>query len=318
MARTLIKLIIEACENFVRHQPLQAAAALSFYAVFSLAPLILVVIAIAGLFFSDVEVQNALLARISELISNDAAQLVGVIIENATNEERNVFSLIVGGTVMLIGATTAFAQLHSAINQIWGMRPPGSSLVLAFLKGRLWSFAFLLLIGMLLVASLFLGAMLDTFNEFLSTRIVVDDAFWYRLDLALSYGVTTLLIATIYKFLPDTQVAWRHTALAAVVATLLFEGSKFLIEYYVSRMSPESSFGAAGSVIVFLLWIYCAALIILIGAEISRASAVHAGRRRGPPSNTGPSSSDGSAARVVRSDQEPNDETNDRQDQHEY
>lgn len=270
----LRSLLIDASRNVGRVQPFRAAAALSFYAVFSLAPLVLVIVAIAGLFFSDIEVQNALIERIRTLISNDAAVLVETIIENTKNESRNVFSLVLGGAVMLIGATTAFAELHGVLNQMWSIDSPGRRAMLRALQGRLWSFAFLLLIGLLLVASLLLSTLLDTFNDFLSTHVIVDESFWSQLDLYISYVVTTVLIATIYKFLPDVPVAWRDAFIGGVVATLLFDLSKSAIEFYVAQLSPESSFGAAGSVIVFLLWIYCASLIVLVGAGFCRASAL--------------------------------------------
>jgi membrane protein len=262
-----------AWQNFCHHRPFETAAALAFYSLFSLAPLIIVIVAIAGLFFSDAEVQAALIARIRELIGAETATLVETIISNTTNEESNVLSLIVGGTLITIGATTAFAHLYSALNRIWNLGETDTSAMLKVLKGRLLSFAFLIVIGMMLVVSLGFSAALATSTEFLSRRLGIDTSFWNGLEIAISYGVTTLLVAVIYKYLPDTRVAWLDSMLGALVAALLFGLSKFLIRLYVAQMSPESSFGAAGSVVVFMLWIYCASLIVLVGAEVTRTFA---------------------------------------------
>jgi membrane protein len=238
------------------------------------------VVAIGGIFFSDVEIQQALIQKIGELIDAEAARLVEIIIDNVKNEERNVFSLIVGGTLMLIGATTAFAHLQDVLNQIWGVTRHGRRGIMQVFKGRLLSFAFLIVIGMLLVTSLLFSTLLATFEQFLSRVMTVAPSYWSNLDFAISYVVTTALIATIYKFLPDTHVPWIDAVFGAIVASLLFAGARLLVQAYIAQLSPGSSFGAAGSVVVFMFWIYCASLIILLGAELSRASANYRAARR--------------------------------------
>lgn len=253
---------------------MQAAAALSFYSLLSLAPLVIVVVAMAGIFFSDIEVRSVLILRISELISEDTAALVQTIIENTADEEQNVSSLIIGGMLMLVGASTAFAHLHTILNRVWNVNVSGRKTLLQILKGRLWSFAFLFVIAALLVASLLLSTLFTAVDEWLHTRAIDAPNWADRTDFAISYGLTTLLIAAIYKLLPDAKVPWRGAFLGAVVSTLLFDGSKALIQYYVTRFDPASSFGAAGSVIAFMVWIYIASLIVLVGAEISRAEAI--------------------------------------------
>jgi membrane protein len=130
----------------------------------------------------------------------------------------------------------------------------------------------LLIIGTLLAASLVFNTFLASFDEFVSSRFGVDILIWDLLDLATSYGVTTILLGLIYRYVPDAPVRWRDAIPGAIVASILFESSKTLVQYYVTRTSPESAFGAAGSVVVFMLWIYTASLIVLIGAEVSRTS----------------------------------------------
>jgi membrane protein len=259
--------------NFFEHDPFQAAAALSYYSLFSLAPLVIVVAAIGGLFFSDTEIQAALVERIRDILSEDAAALVETVISNSTDTERNVVSLIIAGSLILIGATTALAQLHGVLNRIWNVRVEGRLKVWLFVKGRLWSFAFLITIGTLLAASLLFNTFFTTFVEFLSRYVALDTGIWDLLDAATSYVVTAFLLMLLYKFLPDTRVRWREAALGAAAATLLFESSKYFIRIYLAQASPGSSFGASGSIVVFMLWIYVTSLIILVGGELSCAAS---------------------------------------------
>jgi membrane protein len=267
-----VAILRAALSNFLSHDPFQAAAALSYYSLFSLAPLVIVIAAIGGLFFSDVEIQAALTARIRDIFNEDAAALVETVITNSANDERNIASLIIAGLLILIGATTALAQLHRVLNRIWNIHVEGRHLVWHFVKGRLWSFAFLITVATLLAASLLFNTFLATFGDFLGRYVAIDPTVWDSLDLATSYIATALLLVLLYKLLPDTYVRWRDAALGALVATVLFESSKYFIRLYLVQASPESSFGASGSIVVFMLWIYVASLIILIGAEVSRTA----------------------------------------------
>lgn len=261
-----------ALVNFLSHDPFQAAAALSYYSLFSLAPLVIVVAAIGGLFFSDAEIQSALVARIRDILNEDAATLVETVITNSTNAEQNVISLIIAGSLILVGATTALAHLHRVLNRIWNVRVEGRLRIWHFVKGRLWSFAFLITISILLAASLLFNTFLTTLVELVSRYVALDTQVWSLLDLATSYVATALLLMLLYKFLPDTRVRWREAALGAAVATVLFESGKYFIRIYLAQASPGSSFGASGSIVVFMLWIYVASLIILVGGEVSRSA----------------------------------------------
>lgn len=267
-----IALIRSALDNLLLHDPFQAAAALSFYSLLSLAPLVIVVAAIGGFFFSDAEIHAAIVSRLRDVVNDEVAGLAETVIENSTNNERNVVSLVIATVLMLIGSTTAFAHLHRILNRVWNVQVHGRLLLWHVVKGRLISFAFLITIGMLLAASLLFNTFLATFGDFLGRYIAIDTAIWNAFELATSYVATTLLLLLLYKFLPETHVRWRDAALGAVVATILFEGSKLLIRAYLAQARPGSAFGASGSVVVFLLWVYIASLIILIGAEVSRTA----------------------------------------------
>ena len=174
---------------------------------------------------------------------------------------------------MIIGATTAFAQLHSILNRVWNVPISRRQSIWHFLKGRLLSFAILIVIGVLLAISLLFNTFLTNVGTFASSRFGIELVYWEPLNLMTSWGVTTLLIATIYKFLPDAPVRWSEALIGAVAASVLLELSKWAVASHVTQLDPSSAFGAAGSVVVFMFWIYVAAFIVLVGAEISRTTA---------------------------------------------
>jgi len=262
-----------ARRNFLKHAPFQAAAALAYYSLFSLAPLVIIIVAIAGFFIRDADVQAALIDRVRLIANDEAADLVATIVANTTNEQSSVISIIVAGTIMVIGATTAFAQLYSILNRVWNVPDGRRDSAWHLVKGRLVSFLMLVVIGVLLAASLVFNTFLSNVGDFVSTRFDVELSYWQPLKLLTSYGATAVLIAMIYKFLPACTVRWRDALIGAVAASVLFEASKWFVGYYVARMDPDSAFGAAGSVVVFMFWIYAAALIILIGTEVARTCA---------------------------------------------
>lgn len=259
-----------AWSNIRTHNPFQAAAALAFYSLFSLAPLVIVIVSIAGFLIRDADVQAALTQRIETIVNEDAADIVRTMVLDSTGTEQSPLSLIVATALIVIGATTAFAQLHSILNRVWNVPQQRRQSIRHFIKGRLLSFAFLAVIALLLAVSLLFNTFLTNLGEFVEGRFGLRVPVWPYLTVVTSYGVTTLLIATIYKFLPDKPVKSRDALIGAVVASLLFESSKSLVGYYVAHMAPESAFGAAGSVVVFMVWIYVSSLIVLIGAEVSR------------------------------------------------
>jgi membrane protein len=265
-----LAIVRRAVADFLSHDPFQAAAALSYYSLFSLAPLVIVIAAIGGLFFSDAEIQAALVSRIRDTLNEDAAALVETVIRNSTNAQQNIASLLIAGSLILIGATTTLAHLHRVLNRIWNVHVERRRIVWHFVKARLWSFAFLVAIGILLAASLMFNTFLANFGDFVSRYVAIDAAAWNLLNLATSYVVRAVLLMLLYKLLPDTRVRWREAALGAVAASLLFQGSKYFIGIYLEQANPASAFGASGSIVVFMLWIYIASLIILIGAEVGR------------------------------------------------
>lgn len=270
---TAQRFLADAGANLRQHNLFQAAAALAYYSLFSLAPLVLIIVAIAGFLISDADVQSALVERVRTFANDEAAQLVQTIVNNTADQRSGRLSLIIAGVLMIIGATTAFAQLHSILNRVWNVPAARRQSLWHFLKGRLLSFAILIVIGVLLAVSLVFNTFLTNVGGFVTTRFGIELIYWEPLNLMTSYGVTTLLIATIYRFLPDAPVRWSEALIGAVAASLLLELSKWGVSSYVTQLNPSSAFGAAGSVVVFMLWVYVAAFIVLVGAEISRTTA---------------------------------------------
>jgi membrane protein len=270
MLKTVLSILARTWDRFVDYRTFQAAAALSFYALLSLTPTILIAVAFGGLFFSDAAVKAEIIASLSELIGEESARLAETIIDSATNEESNVASLIIGTILMVIGATTVFNHLHRVLNTIWDVKSSSSNAIWMYVKGRLLSLAVLMCVGLLLIVSLLASTLLGTFNEFLSDVLTMRGEIWGRVEFALSYVLITVLVSIMYTLLPDARVAWRDTWLGAVIASILFGVGKNLIEFYIGQASPGSSFGAAGSVVVFMIWIYYASLNFFLGAVISR------------------------------------------------
>jgi membrane protein len=267
---------------------LQLCAALAYYSLLSMAPLLLVAIAVAGLFFADGTVHAELIAQMERLVGAEGAALTKTVIESTGSEESSRWSLMVGAALTLAGATTVFAQLQNALNRVWRVEAAPGSAFLGFLKHRLLSFALVLSLGFLLMVSLVISALLGALQTYLDGRLAGAAFFWGALDVAITFAFSAMLIAAMFKYLPDAKIAWRDSWLGAVVTALLFVVGKHLIGFYVGQTTVASSFGAAGSVVVFMIWVYYAALILLFGAEITQAVAAQRGAEIAPSEHAQP------------------------------
>jgi membrane protein len=259
-----------AVSNWAGHGAMTQAAALAFYTVFSLAPVLLIVISVAGAVFGEDAVRGRILEQFQELIGRGAASAVQSIIQRARIEGTGL-SGAVGVFTLIASATVVFAQLQSSLNAIWEVQPKEGRFIRRFLKKRLMSFALVLAIGFLLLVSLALSAGLKGFQGFVENRLGLP-AGW--LDLAgsvLTFAIAALLFALIYRYLPDARIAWRNVLFGAVVTALLFSIGKWAIGLYIGRSAVASPYGAAGSIILILVWVYYASTILLLGAEFTRA-----------------------------------------------
>lgn len=264
--------------SFYDDEPFRLAAALSYYSLLSMAPLLLVVIATAGAFFGHGAVRAEVLDQIRTLTGPNGASLASTLIENAQSIGGGIGSIVLGGGLMLFGATTVFAELQGALNHVWHVRAAPANALWGFLRHRLLSFALILSIGFLLAVSLVLSAVLAAVQNYLSGLAIADVTVWQILNAVVSFTLFTVLIAMIFKYLPDAIIHWRDVWLGAFITAVLFVGGKFLIGLYLGQAGIGSLFGAAGSVVVFMVWIYYAALIFFFGAEVTEAVARHRGR----------------------------------------
>jgi membrane protein len=277
MLRKVRALLWHALQRTYEDEALQLCAALAYYSLLSMAPLLLIAISVAGVFFADGAVHSQLVTQMERLIGPEGAALTKTVIASTQSEERSAWSLLVGFVLMLAGAATVFAQLQTSLNRVWRVEAQPGNAIVGFIKHRLLSFALALSIGFLLMVSLVISALLGALHGYLDYRLESAKLFWSGLELTISLGFSVVLIAAMFKYLPDAKIEWRDSWLGAMVTSLLFVVGKHLIGLYLGQTTIASSFGAAGSVVVFMIWVYYASLILLFGAEITQAVA----QRRG-------------------------------------
>lgn len=278
-----------AIQRMFEDDALPLAAALAFYSLLSMAPLLLVAVALAGTFFADGRVHFELIEQMRRLTGEEGAALTQTVIANTGNEERSQASLVIGALLTLIGASTVFAQLQYALNRVWRVKAaPRAALIMTFLKQRILSFALVLCVGFLLMVSLVISAVLGTLHRYLDERMADVAFFWTGLDVVVSFALATVLIAMMFKYLPDAEIEWRDTWLGALITAMLFIVGKQLIGLYLGQTTVASSFGAAASVVIFMIWVYYAALILLFGAEITQAVSARRGALVVPTENAKP------------------------------
>ena len=247
-------------------------AATAFYTIFAIAPLFVLVLALAGLCFGHETAQRELFGQISGLVGQSAADAIQSVLAAAHRPRAGTFATVLGFVTLFVGATSVFIQLQQSINAIWNVRPKGSG-VRHFIKNRLLSFAALLGIGFLLLVSLIISAALAAVGKWMSGKVSAAEPFWQAVDFVVSLAIITLLFAMIFKILPDVKIRWRDVWIGAFMTALLFTLGKFLIGVYLGRSSVSSAYGAAGSFVVVLLWVYYSVQILLFGAASTRIYA---------------------------------------------
>jgi membrane protein len=275
--------------QWIEDQPFQLAAALSYYTLFSLAPLLIIVIAIAGFAFGQEAAQHRIVETIQGLIGQDSAQAVQGMIENASNQpETGIVSTVLGIIALIFGAGGVVGQLQTSLNTIWGVTPKAGQGVWGFVRQRFISYAMILGIGFLLLVSLAVSALLAGLTQVMGTLLGTTAFLAHALDLLISFMFVTALFAMIYKFLPDARIEWRDVWIGAASTSFLFAIGKFLIGLYLGRSGVTSAYGAAGSLITVLLWVYYSSLIFFLGAEFTQVYATQYGSGVVPAKNAEP------------------------------
>jgi membrane protein len=245
-------------------------AALAYYTLFSIAPLLIIAIAVAGLVFGQEAARGEIVAQIQGLIGRDGAIAVQGLLKSANGPAQDVFATVVSIIALVIGATTVFGELQSDLDRIWRVPAPAKvNGIWTLLRTQLLSFGLVLGLGFLLLVSLVVSAVIAAFGKWSNGFFEGREAFLHAVNFSISFATTTFLFAMIYKLMPRASIAWRDVWVGAAVTALLFEIGKILIGLYLGKTSVASGFGAAGSLVVLLVWVYFSAQIFLLGAEFT-------------------------------------------------
>lgn len=257
-------------------------AAISYYTMFSIAPLLLIVIAVAGYLFGEDAVRGEVVGQLADLMGPDAAAGVQALLANASKPGKGLVAGSIGVAVLLVGATTVFAELQSALDRIWHVAPEDKrGGALATLWARLLSFGLILGLAFLMMVSLVVSASLAALGSWVGGLLPGWELMLQVLNLLISFATMTLLFALIYKFMPSTRIAWRDVWIGAAVTSLLFQVGKTVIALYLGRSGMTEAFAAAGSLVAVLAWVYYAAQIFLLGAEFTKVYAQEYGSLSG-------------------------------------
>ena len=270
--------------EFNNNNSFRHAAALSYYTIFSLPPLLLIVITIASSVYGGEAISGQVYGQLKGLVGPDSAKFLQDSIAKFTLQQRGPVATAIGVATLLFAATTFFVTLQESINDIWNLKVKTAGIGIgAFIKQRVLSFGLILSVALLLLISFVISAVLSAFTGWLQRQIPEVGIIAIKLvDFLLSLGITTLLFALIYRFLPDAIIRWRDVLIGAFITALLFVIGKFLIAFYIAKADPGSAFGAAGSAIVLLLWVNYSSLIIFFGAEFTQEFADTFGQKVHP------------------------------------
>lgn len=277
----LFGILKETFSEFSEDNCTTMAAALAYYTVFSLPPMLIIIIAVAGIVLNPQEVEQAIQQQAGSLVGQGGAQQIQTMIQNAGNlGQKGTIGIILGVAGLLFGATGAFAQLQTALNRAWEIMPdPEGGGIMRTLLKRVLSLGMVLGIAFLLLVSLVLSAALSALSGWLAQFLPggISGAALFVLDAAVSLAVISLLFAAIFKVLPDAKVAWKDVWLGGFVTALLFVAGKFAIGFYLGQSNPGEAFGAAGSLALILIWIYYSSMILFLGAEFTQSWAKNKG-----------------------------------------
>ena len=251
---------------------------LAYSTIFSMAPLLVVIIALCSIFMGQEAIQGKIYGELEKFMGHNTALQLQDLVKNAAIHGKGVLASIIGVITLLLGATGIFAEIQDSVNTIWGLKPLPKSGFLRILRNRLLSFSLIVSLGFLLLVSLGFSAIIDSLNErlkfeFSGSKVVL----FYILNQVFSFLVVSIIFTVIFKILPDARLRWRDVLPGTIVSTLLFMLGKFAISYYIGRTSVGTTYGAAGSLVVFLLWTYYCSLILYFGAEFTKSFALEMG-----------------------------------------
>lgn len=262
-----------AAEAFAEDDAWSRGASIAYFTLFSIAPVLLVVIAVAGMVFGREAAQGAVVEQLSGMMGVKTAHALEEMVRSAGDRLEGLWATLIGLVSIALAVSGVFAEVQSSLNVIWESKGPRRTGLSRLLRARAASLGLVVALGFVLMVSLATSATLTAMSGYVRARMPALEFALSAVDIVLSIGITTCLFAAMYKVLPDTPIEWREVLVGAVITTAMFEGGKYLIALYVGRSDIASSFGAAGAMIVLLLWIFYSAQIFLLGAEITWAWA---------------------------------------------
>jgi membrane protein len=277
--RTFIRLIKATLHDWSEDKVPRAAAALAYYAMFSLAPLLLIAIGIAGIVFGREQAHAQILAQATSLVGERGAQAIEMMMgAKRLAPSSGMISTAIGAIALLIGAVGVLAQLKDTLNTVWDVKAPKNGGWLLFVRTYIMNIALVFATGFLLLVSLVVAAAVGAATEAAHDWLAGPDVLWFGVDAAFGFVMTTLLFALIFKYVPDADVRWRDVRLGALVTSVLFTAGRIALGAYLGREGADSAYGAAGSILALLAWVYYSAQLVLFGAEFTHADAERRGR----------------------------------------
>jgi membrane protein len=283
-ARLAWDVLKETVTEFMEDKVLRLSAALAYYAIFSLGPLLVIVIGIASFFLGQATVQDEVQRQLQAFVGSDAAQAVQSL-ASSKKHGTGIVATALGIVALVIGATGLFGQLQDSLNTIWEVQPKPGRGLWGLLRDRFLSFTMILGIAFLLLISMVITTLLQAATGALGDALPMSETALHALNFVVSFSVITLLFAMIFKYLPDAQVRWRDVWVGAAGTAILFTIGKFAIGLYLGQQSTASTYGAAGSLVLVLLWVYYSSLILFFGAEFTQVYARQTGSRIAPSTN---------------------------------
>jgi membrane protein len=280
--KTIWSMLIQTFSAWNEHEAPRLGAALAFYTILSLAPLVILVVGIAALIFGHFTAQNQLLGQVDSMVGHQGAEAVKGMIEHAQKPASGIFASIIGVITLLFGASGVFGELRSALNEMWGVEPASEGGLWETVKQRFLSFGMVLAVGFLLLVSLVISAVLAALGTFLGGFLAIPVFALSSINFVVSLAAIAVLFALIFRYVPETKIAWKGIWIGATVTALLFTLGEFLIGLYFGKAAVGSAYGAAGSLVVVVVWVYYSAMIFLFGAEFTHVLEVATGRMHEP------------------------------------
>jgi len=283
--KTVFDVLKQTVKEWSDDKAPRLGAALAYYTIFSIAPLFVIVIAIAGLWFGQKAAHDQILEQVSGLVGQQGAEMIGNMLESANKPKEGIFASVAAIALLIFGATGVFVQLQDALNTIWEVKPKPGRGVWGFLRQRFISLAAVFGIGFVLLVSLVVSAGLAAAGKWLSGAMPGGEELWHTLNFLISFVVIAVLFTFMFKYLPDVKIAWRDVWLGGALTAFLFTLGKYALGMYLGRSAVTSAYGAAGALVILLLWVYYSAQILFFGAEFTQVYANKFGKKLEPAEN---------------------------------